>query len=132
MDGAAAVRPQVAAPAATQAVTARHAGSARRSPRRRSEPIGKPLLEVSGLSKSFGGLKAVQSVSFSVPEGSILGIIGPNGAGKTTLFNLLERHPAGRRGHRHVRGPQLRGLTPNQIASSASAARSRWCARSCA
>ena len=47
------------------------------------------LLDVRGLSKSFGGLKAVQDVSFTVREGEILGIIGPNGAGKTTLFNLL-------------------------------------------
>ena len=42
-----------------------------------------------GLSKSFGGLRAVQNVSFQVREGMILGIIGPNGAGKTTLFDLL-------------------------------------------
>ena len=48
-----------------------------------------PVLSVRGLSKSFGGLKAVQDVSFDVPSGSIIGIIGPNGAGKTTVFNLL-------------------------------------------
>ena len=48
-----------------------------------------PILAVRGLSKSFGGLKAVQNVSFDVRNGAILGIIGPNGAGKTTAFNLL-------------------------------------------
>jgi len=48
-----------------------------------------PILDVRGLSRSFGALKAVDEVSFTVREGEILGIIGPNGAGKTTLFSLL-------------------------------------------
>jgi branched-chain amino acid transport system permease protein len=52
-------------------------------------PSGVPLMKVAGLSKSFGGLRAVSDVSFTIAEGEILGIIGPNGAGKTTLFNVL-------------------------------------------
>jgi branched-chain amino acid transport system ATP-binding protein len=47
------------------------------------------LLEVKGLAKNFGGLKAINDLEFSVRKGEILGIIGPNGAGKSTLFNLL-------------------------------------------
>ncbi len=47
------------------------------------------LLSVSGLTKDFGGIRAVDSFSFDVREGSITGIIGPNGAGKTTVFNLV-------------------------------------------
>lgn len=47
------------------------------------------ILDVQGVSKSFGGLKAVRDVSFDLDEGEILGLIGPNGAGKTTLFNMV-------------------------------------------
>jgi branched-chain amino acid transport system ATP-binding protein len=48
-----------------------------------------PLLEVEGITKRFGGLTAVEDVSFTVKEGEILSIIGPNGAGKSTLFNCI-------------------------------------------
>ena len=47
------------------------------------------LLRATGLSKSFGGIKAVNNARLEVDRGSITGLIGPNGAGKTTLFNLL-------------------------------------------
>jgi branched-chain amino acid transport system permease protein len=54
------------------------------------ERAARPLLEVSGLAKQFGGLRAVDGCSFTVPEGSITGLIGPNGSGKTTVFNLID------------------------------------------
>jgi ABC-type branched-subunit amino acid transport system ATPase component/ABC-type branched-subunit amino acid transport system permease subunit len=81
---AAAKTPELSVPAAPLApADARPAGQSRKP------SSGEILLSVKGLSKSFGGLKAVQDVSFDVHRGMILGIIGPNGAGKTTLFNLL-------------------------------------------
>ena len=48
-----------------------------------------PVLQVSGISVSFGGLTAVHDVWFSVGRGEILGIVGPNGAGKSTLFGVI-------------------------------------------
>jgi branched-chain amino acid transport system ATP-binding protein len=48
-----------------------------------------PLLEVQGVSKAFGGIHAVEQVSFTVHEGEIVGVIGPNGSGKSTLFNCI-------------------------------------------
>lgn len=54
-----------------------------------SVKVGEPLLEVKGLVKHFGGVKAVDGASFSVPQGSITALIGPNGSGKTTAFNLI-------------------------------------------
>ena len=47
------------------------------------------MLEIAGLAKRFGGFLAVNSVSFAVKPGEILGLIGPNGSGKTTIFNLI-------------------------------------------
>lgn len=47
------------------------------------------IIEIKGLSKNFGGLRAVDNVSFKVEEGEIFGLIGPNGSGKTTIFNLI-------------------------------------------
>ncbi len=47
------------------------------------------ILDISGVSKSFGGVKANVNISMSVEQGSIVGLIGPNGSGKTTLFNLI-------------------------------------------
>ena len=48
-----------------------------------------PLLELSNLRKDFGGLRAVDDVSLTVPEGAIIGLIGPNGSGKSTLIDLI-------------------------------------------
>jgi branched-chain amino acid transport system permease protein len=56
----------------------------------RDQVPGRPLLEINGLVKHFGGIKAVDGCSFVVPEGSITGLIGPNGSGKTTVFNLID------------------------------------------
>src|SRR6185295_5958555 len=52
---------------------------------------GKPLLAVKNVGVRFGGIVALDDVSFDLPDGTLLGLIGPNGAGKTTLFNCLSR-----------------------------------------
>jgi ABC-type branched-subunit amino acid transport system ATPase component len=63
----------------------------RAAPRPAAPPADStPLLEVKGLEKRFGGLRAVDGSSFAVPEGSITALIGPNGSGKTTVFNLID------------------------------------------
>ena len=73
------------------------------------------ILKVSGLDKSFGGLRAVSEVSFEVAAGEILGIIGPNGAGKTTLFNLLNGFLKVDAGEIVFSGTSPIGLKPNRI-----------------
>ncbi|TIM22693.1 MAG: ATP-binding cassette domain-containing protein, partial [Mesorhizobium sp.] len=52
-----------------------------------------PLLEIEGVSKAFGSLKAVDDVSFAVEAGEIFGVAGPNGSGKSTLFNVITGIP---------------------------------------
>lgn len=75
-----------------------------------------PLLEVSDVSKSFGGLKAVDKVSLSVNAGEIVSIIGPNGAGKTTFFNLLtgQKQPSG--GQIRFKGQEITHMRPHHRA----------------
>ncbi len=84
-------------------------------PPREQRPSPGAILTISGLAKSFGGLRAVQELSFAVEEGAILGIIGPNGAGKTTLFNLLNGFLRPDRGSVSFAGRELVGLKPNRI-----------------
>jgi branched-chain amino acid transport system ATP-binding protein len=75
-----------------------------------------PMLEVRDLHKSFGGLAAVNSVSFTVIPGEILALIGPNGAGKTTIFNLLSGTHRPDSGIMLFQGHTIDGLRPSQIA----------------
>jgi branched-chain amino acid transport system permease protein len=76
------------------------------------------ILSVEGLSKSFGGLKAVQNVSFDVHRGEILGIIGPNGAGKTTLFNLLNGFLLPNAGRVLLDGEDMVGRKPHVLCAA--------------
>lgn len=73
------------------------------------------LLDVRALSKEFGGLRALDGVSFTSGEGEILGIIGPNGAGKTTLFNLISGIYPPSAGEMSFQGKSILRLKPHQI-----------------
>ena len=74
------------------------------------------ILEVNGLTKDFGGLRAVNRVSFNVKEGESLGIIGPNGSGKTTLFNLISGFIRPNEGEVKLEGKTITKMMPNRIA----------------
>jgi len=73
------------------------------------------LLELAHVSKSFSGLRAVEDVSFAVPEGQIVGLIGPNGAGKTTCFNVVAGVYRPDAGEVHFAGQRIDGWRPDQI-----------------
>jgi len=75
------------------------------------------LLEVSGLSRSFGGLHAVKDVSFQVEKGTVKALIGPNGAGKTTLFNLVSGVLPPDGGTVTLRGEAVQGRPSHEIAA---------------
>lgn len=74
------------------------------------------LLQVKDLSIQFGGLKAVDNVSFDVNEGEVFTIVGPNGAGKSTIFNLISRFYDPSSGSIHFKGNDITGLKPDDIA----------------
>jgi branched-chain amino acid transport system ATP-binding protein len=72
-------------------------------------------LDVRGLSKSFGGVRAVDAVSLALPPGEIRALIGPNGAGKTTLFNMLTGQLRPDAGEVRWKGERLSGLPPHAV-----------------
>jgi ABC-type branched-subunit amino acid transport system ATPase component len=74
-----------------------------------------PLLQVEQVSKDFGGVRAVNGVSFSIEQGELLGIMGPNGSGKTTLFNLIAGALAPDSGSIRLHGVEIGGLSPHRI-----------------
>ena len=85
----------------------------------RAAPPGRPapadgptLLEVKGLERRFGGVRAVDGASFVVPEGSITALIGPNGSGKTTVFNLIDGTMAPNAGEVWFDGRRIDGMKP--------------------
>ena len=75
-----------------------------------------PLLELTRVSKSFGGLHAVDGISFGISAGERVGLIGPNGAGKTTLFSLIAGEIELDEGSISLAGQRIEGLPPNRRA----------------
>jgi ABC-type branched-subunit amino acid transport system ATPase component len=74
-----------------------------------------PLLELSGVSKAFGGLQVIRGLDLDVAEGEVVSVIGPNGAGKTTLFNLITGVYRPDAGDVLLDGGSLLGLEPHEI-----------------
>ena len=108
--------PQVTATSSAPAPLAAAPIAAAKPPRpERSQGSGDVVLEIRNLSRSFGGLKAVQNVSFKLRRNEILGIIGPNGAGKTTLFNLLNGFLRPGTGEILLDGRDMSGRKPHEL-----------------
>jgi branched-chain amino acid transport system ATP-binding protein len=75
-----------------------------------------PYLSISHVSKSFGGLKALDNATFSLEAGELVGLIGPNGSGKTTLINILSGHLPCDSGEVRLDGESITGLRPEVLA----------------
>jgi len=73
------------------------------------------LLEIDGVDKSFGGIRALDGVSFALEQGTIAGLIGPNGSGKTTLFNIITGYERADRGMVRLRGVPMLGERPDRV-----------------
>jgi len=80
-----------------------------------------PLLELHGVSKSFGGLRVIQNLDLMVEEGEIVSLIGPNGAGKTTVFNLVTGVYSPDEGTIRLAGEDIVGVPPHRIATMGAA-----------
>ena len=76
------------------------------------------LLEIDQLLVSFGGLRAINELSFNVGEGEVVGLIGPNGSGKTTLFNAITAVVQPTSGEIRLSGTALKGKLPNEVANA--------------
>ncbi len=87
------------------------------SPEDADVPTGSTPLEVEGLRKTFGGIVAVDDVSFDVEAGTLTGLIGPNGAGKSTTFNLITGMLEPDAGTVRFNGEEITGLEPHEIAN---------------
>jgi branched-chain amino acid transport system permease protein len=105
--------PAVAAAIALPAEPRATAGFAETSPGR---CLPETILDVRGLSKSFGGIVACRDLNIELKQGRIAALVGPNGAGKTTVFNLLTGAIRANSGSVRLRGQEIRGLTPDRIA----------------
>jgi branched-chain amino acid transport system ATP-binding protein len=79
--------------------------------------VSEPVLEIRHLSMHFGGVRALDGVSFEIGEGDVFGIIGPNGSGKTTLINCITGFLRPTRGRVLFRGRDITGMEPHRIAS---------------
>jgi branched-chain amino acid transport system ATP-binding protein len=78
--------------------------------------VAEPVLALDNVSVAFGGLRAVDGVSFVLPAGEILGLIGPNGAGKTTVFNAVSGYTPPTRGRVRFLGKDVTGEPPYRLA----------------
>ncbi len=94
------------------------AGARRSDERRRAEELqlARPVLEVFGLTKSFGGLTAVNDLSFALRDGEALGVIGPNGSGKTTVFDIISGYQTADAGSIVYDGVDVTTMPPEQRA----------------
>jgi branched-chain amino acid transport system permease protein len=79
-------------------------------------PTGDVLVDCHGLARSFGGVRALEGVTFQVREGELVGLVGPNGSGKTTLVSLLSGALRPTRGSISIAGVETGGLPPHRVA----------------